>query len=87
VAASAPDTYPVSLAVQVGSFSVEDNAERLAQSLKQLGYPAEIVQRIDARQRVWYVVRLGPYHKWDTASGIALRLASNQDLSPIVGPM
>ena len=84
---SAAETYPISLAVQVGSFLVEDNATRLAQSLKQLGYPAEIVQRLDARQRTWYVVRLGPYHKWDTASGVALRLASNQDLQPVVGPM
>lgn len=85
--ASAPDVYPVSLAVQVGSFTVEQNANRLAESLKQLGYPAEIVQRLDSRQRTLYIVRLGPYHKWDTASGVALRLASSQDVRPIVGPM
>jgi len=94
--ASAPEIYPVSLAVQVGSFLVADNANRLARSLQQLGYPAEIVSRLDSRQRTWYVVRLGPYHRWDAASNVALRLASNstslglasdEDLKPIVGPM
>lgn len=82
-----PDPYAVSLVVQVGSFTVEDNATRLAESLRQLGYPAEIVQRTDSHQRLWYVVRLGPYREWNAASGVAMRLAANQELKPIVGPM
>ena len=81
------DPYAVSLVVQVGSFMVEENATRLADSLRQLGYPAEIVQRTDWRQRLWYVVRLGPYREWNAASGVAMRLAANQELKPIVGPM
>jgi len=82
-----PDPYVVSLVVQVGSFTVEENAKRLAESLRQLGYPAEIVERTDSHQRLWHVVRLGPYREWNAASGVAMRLAANQELKPIVGPM
>jgi sporulation related protein len=82
-----PDPYAVSLVVQVGSFTVEANAKRLAESLQQLGYPAEIVERTDSHQRLWHVVRLGPYREWNAATGVATRLALNQELKPIVGPM
>jgi cell division septation protein DedD len=82
-----PDPYAVSLVVQVGSFLVQDNATRLAESLRQLGYPAEIVQRTDSHQRSWYVLRLGPYRQWNAASDVAAKLAVNQELKPIVGPM
>ena len=82
-----PDPYAISLVVQVGSFTVEENAKRLADSLLQLGYPAEIVQRTDTHQRLWYVVRLGPYRQWNAATGVATKLALYQELKPIVGPM
>jgi cell division protein FtsN len=82
-----PDPYAVSLMVQVGSFKVEENAQHLAESLRQLGYKPEIVDRTDSHNHVWHVVRLGPYREWNAASGVVMKLAANQELRPIVGPM
>jgi cell division protein FtsN len=82
-----PDPYAVSLMVQVGSFKVEENALHLAESLRQLGYKPEIVNRTDSHNHVWHVVRLGPYREWNAASGVVMKLAANQELRPIVGPM
>ncbi len=82
-----PDPYAVSLMVQVGSFKVEENALHLAESLQQLGYKPEIVDRTDSHNHVWHVVRLGPYREWNAASGVVMKLAANQELRPIVVPM
>ena len=78
---------PIPLAVRVGSFSVKSNAETLMQSLKDMGYQPAMTQFTDTRGRLWYVVKLGPYTKWNTASLIATRISIAENVTPVIGPM
>ena len=80
-------SYSIPLAVRVGSFSLKSNAETLMQSLKDKGYQPAMTQFTDTRGRLWYVVKLGPYTKWNTASLIATRISIAENVTPVIGPM
>ena len=80
-------SYAIQLAVRVGSFSVKSNAETVTQSLRDMGYQPTLNRSTDIRGRVWYVVKLGPYTKWNTASVIATRISIAENVTPVIGPM
>ena len=80
-------SYAIPLAVRVGSFSVKSNAATLMQSLRDMGYQPTLSPFTDARGRLWYVVKLGPYTKWNTASVIATRISIAENVTPVIGPM
>jgi DedD protein len=62
-------------AVQVGSFSSRQNADRLVRSLKLKGYGAFVTES-SSRGRKWYRVRVGPQRDRAAADAIAARLRS-----------
>lgn len=64
---------PGGWAVQVGSFSSRENADRLVRSLKLKGYGAFITES-SSRGRKWYRVRVGPERNRAAADAIAARL-------------
>jgi cell division protein FtsN len=80
-------SYAIQLAVRVGSFSVKSNAETVTQSLRDMGYQPTLTHSTDAHGRVWYVVKLGPYTKWNTASVIATRISIAENVTPVIAPM
>jgi cell division protein FtsN len=77
----------VPLAVKVGSFTVKSNADALVVSLIDLGYRPMISQFEDPYGRQWYLVKLGPYNRWNAASAVAARVAIAENVRPIIGPM
>lgn len=79
-AASDPDAGWVA---QVGSFSSEENANRLTASLKKEGYPA-FVMRHSTGSGAMYRVRVGPERARDTAEELARRLAKDGHASKVV---
>ncbi len=62
-------------AVQLGSFSNRDNAERLAASLRDSGYAA-FLSKLDTSRGELHRVRIGPQKDRASAEGIATSLAS-----------
>jgi cell division septation protein DedD len=80
-------SYAIQLAVRVGSFSVKSNAETVTQSLRDMGYQPTLSRSTDSNGRIWYVVRVGPYTKWNTASTVATRISIAEDVTPVIGPM
>jgi cell division protein FtsN len=88
VAAQPVDTsLVIPLAVQVGAFTIKSNAEKLEQSLRDMGYKPAMSRSTDGRGRVWYLVRLGPYAKWNAASRVAARISITENVKPVIGPM
>jgi cell division septation protein DedD len=77
----------IPLAVQVGAFAIKSNATTLAQSLRDMGYKPAISRSTDTRGRVWYLVKLGPYSKWNAASRVAARISITENVRPVIGPM
>jgi cell division septation protein DedD len=87
---TASETEPsltIPLAVQVGAFAVKSNAETLVQSLGDMGYKPVVSRSTDAHGHQWYVVRIGPYTKWNAASRVAARISTTEDVTPVIGPM
>ena len=80
-------SYAIPLEVQVGSFRLKAHAAALTQSLKSLGYSPSTSLFTDAEGRVWYVVRLGPYTRWDEATRMATQVSLAENVSPMIGPM
>ena len=60
-------------AVQLGSFSNKDNAERLASDLRKQGYAAFLSQ-LDTASGTLHRVRVGPLKDRDSAEQMAARL-------------
>ena len=60
-------------AVQLGSFSDRDNAQRLAGRLREQGYPAFLSQ-VTADGRTLHRVRVGPQASREAATDVAARL-------------
>jgi cell division protein FtsN len=78
---------PAGLAVQVASFLDRDRAERFAASLKRQGFDKTRVEEIASAEQTWHVVRLGPYHDWDSASRVAAEIERSYDLHCSVRPL
>jgi cell division protein FtsN len=80
-------SYALPLAVRVGSFTVKSNAEALMVSLEDMGYRPVMSRYSDERGRLWYVVKLGPYTRWNAASRVAARVSIAENVKPVIGPM
>lgn len=63
-------------AVQVGSFTSQDNAERLSELLKGRGYRA-FVTRVSEQGKTFYRVRVGPEQERNRAEALARRLQND----------
>lgn len=93
--AQPPETAPqttdasltIPLAVQVGAFAIKSHAETLVQSLGDMGYKPVVSRSTDVRGHHWYVVKVGPYAKWNAASRVAARISMTEDVTPVIGPM
>jgi DedD protein len=71
-----PDVSPTGMwAVQLGSFSNQANAERLAADLRKKGYAAFLSQ-LDTESGKLHRVRIGPQKDRDSAEAIAAKLSS-----------
>ena len=62
-------------AVQLGSFSNQDNAKRLAAELRKQGFPAFLSQHNTGSEKL-HRVRIGPQKSRDSAEAIAAKLTS-----------
>ena len=80
-------SYALPLAIRVGSFTVKSNAEALMVSLEDMGYRPVMSHYSDERGRLWYVVKLGPYTRWNAASRVAARVSIAENVKPVIGPM
>lgn len=85
-AAPKPAPLPIRIAVQVGSFSLEDNARDVLERLRRFGYPATSFSMTDERNREWHVVQVGPYADYDDASRIATELSGKYGIEPRLVP-
>jgi DedD protein len=70
-------------AVQLGSFSNQENAERLAADLRKQGYAAFLSQ-LDTGSRALHRVRIGPQKDRDGAESVAARLAKSGHSGQVV---
>jgi cell division protein FtsN len=75
---------PISLQVQVASFTSEANADSTVDRLKRSGYPASAVSRTDPNNREWHVVQVGPYYAYDDAAKTVLELSNAYRVSPVI---
>ena len=80
-------SFAIPLAVRVGSFTVKSNADELMVSLKGMGYNPSMSHFTDTRGRLWYVVKLGPFHSWNDASMVSTRVSIAENVQPIIAPM
>ncbi|MDP9169692.1 MAG: SPOR domain-containing protein [Acidobacteriota bacterium] len=83
--AAKPAPLPIRLAVQVGSFSLEDAGD-IVQRLKLLGYPAAAYAQNDGRGH-GSVVQVGPYSAYDMASRTVLDLSGKYRVGPVIVPL
>ena len=70
-------------AVQLGSFSNQANAERLAAELREEGYAA-FLSRVQTSSEVLHRVRVGPQQNRETAEQVAVRLGSDGHKGQVV---
>jgi len=80
-AATVPDTAPPPgrLAVQVGAFKTSEAAERLADSLREKGFPVYVSPGVKAGEARWRV-RVGPLTTREEAESTAARLKKGEKL-------
>lgn len=84
--ASADSVDIVPLAIRVCSFEAKTSAENMVASLASRGYRASVVHSSGAQGRSWYVVEMGPYSAWNTASTVAAHVAIAENVRPLIGP-
>jgi DedD protein len=70
-------------AVQLGSFSNQQNAERLAAELRKQGYAAFLSQ-LTTGDRALHRVRIGPQKDRDSAAAVAVKLQAAGHASQVV---
>ena len=78
-AAAAPD-----FVLQLGAFTVEPNAHRLADHLSQKGYEVVVVHRRDPDGREWFVVREGNYATAKAAAAAARHIREAEQVPAVV---
>ena len=76
----------ISYTVQVGAFVQSGNAHRLAQSLSQKGYSAQVVTRSDSHGKKWHCVKVGSYPDQEQARKTATEMEGKLKLKAIVRP-
>lgn len=67
--------------VQLGAFGAVENAENLANKLRQQNFRAVRVHRIEQQRKALYKVRIGPMPTRDVAYNILSRLSKNGESS------
>ncbi len=72
---------PKSYTVQVGAFLEKDNAEDLAEDLKDKGYAPYIISVWDSMKRQWHTVRLGDYDTQEEAAKAAGEFAKKERMA------
>jgi DedD protein len=82
-APSMPRAHADGWAVQVGSFSNQENAERLSSELAKGGYDV-FVDRAVTTGKTWYRVRVGPVPDKETAEALATRLQAGGQTARVV---
>ena len=82
-ASSAPPAIDKGWAVQVGSFSNETNARRLAETLDRAGYRAFVARHV-VDGVVRFRVRVGPEPERESADALAVRLADEGQQTRVV---
>jgi len=80
----APAAASTRYAVQVGSFSVVENAEAVRRRLAEKGYPAQVIDWTDGNQRAWKVVRVVGYDSQAEARRVVGELKTDFGLTPYV---
>jgi DedD protein len=87
IADSGPDVTPESAtgmwAVQLGSFSNQQNAERLAADLRKQGYAA-FLSKLDTGSGALHRVRIGPQKDRESAESVAARLGKSGHSGQVV---
>lgn len=83
VAKAATESATGMWAVQLGSFSNQDNAERLAAELRKEGYAA-FLSRVQTSSEVLHRVRVGPQQNRESAEQVAARLGSDGHKGQVV---
>jgi cell division protein FtsN len=71
-------------AVQLGSFSSEANARKLAEQLNGKGYAVTVSHDRDHDGRDWFTVRAGSYGSSDEAAAVAQRLREGENIPAVV---
>lgn len=79
----APESATGMWAVQLGSFSNRQNAERLAADLRAEGYAA-FLGKLDTGSGELYRVRIGPQKDRDSAESVAARLGESGHTGQVV---
>ena len=80
---NAPSTAQTGWTVQLGSFSEEENARRLAQRVATYGYTPDISNH-RASGRVMYRVRVGPHESRSRADAAASALSAHGFVAQVV---
>lgn len=80
---SAPESSTGMWAVQLGSFSNQENAERLAAELRKQGYAA-FLSRLDTGSGALHRVRIGPQKDRDGAASVAAQLGKSGHTGQVV---
>jgi DedD protein len=83
VAEPAPASATGMFAVQLGSFSSQENAERLAADLRNQGYAAFLSQ-VQSGDRQLHRVRVGPQKDRESAEAVAAQLAKSGHTGQVV---
>ncbi len=82
-AAAVPASSTGMWAVQLGSFSNQENAERLAASLRTQGYAA-FLSKLDSATASMHRVRIGPQKDRDSAETVAVQLGKSGHAGQVV---
>ena len=83
-AAKAAPAAAGGFALQLGSFSSEGNARKLADQLNQKGYAVAVVHNRDRDGRDWYIVRAGGYATADEAGAAARHMREAEQVPAVV---
>jgi cell division septation protein DedD len=72
--------------VQVGAFRHFENAQHLVINLIERGYPAQLFEIKDSRNRMWYTVRIGDYPTVQSAQTGAYEFTRREKIQSVVRP-
>jgi cell division septation protein DedD len=70
----------------LGAFLNRENARRLAGLLETRGYAPDVSTKMDARKRVWHLVRVGSHPDRQSASTAASDIERKLKMKAIVRP-
>ncbi|MBF0620678.1 MAG: SPOR domain-containing protein [Magnetococcales bacterium] len=73
--------------VQVGAHLDPKNAEKTLSMLKRRGYDPYIFGRLDTKNRMWWLVRLGPFSSKDSAVNAMHSFMNRNRMSATVAPV